>query len=110
MKIKLNEITNICQRAVICVDYFGNPEMFRSEAVLHRSSYKKCSKICSRCTGTPILCNFIEMTSRRMCSPVSLLLIFRTSVLNNTCEGLLLPIKGHPVAQARSLVSYPIMS
>ena len=36
-----------------------------------------------------LLCNFIEITRRHGCSPVKLLLIFRTPFLKNTSGGLL---------------------
>ena len=50
------------------------------EAVLHKSSYRKVKR-----QG-----NFIEIALRLGCSPVNLLLIFRTSFSKNTSVGLLL--------------------
>ena len=37
-----------------------------------------------------LLCNFIEITLRYGCSPINLLLIFKTPFYNNTSRGLLL--------------------
>ena len=56
------------------------------------------AKICSKLTEHPcqsvisikLLCNFIEITIRHGCSPVNLLLIFRTPFTKNTSGWLLL--------------------
>ena len=58
-------------------------------------------KICSKFTGQPpfrrvvsikLLCNFIKIALRHMCSPANLLHIFRTLFLKNTSGRLLLEV------------------
>ena len=55
---------------------------------------KGVQKICSNFTGEhpvpKLLCNFIEIALRHVCSLVNLLHIFRILFLKNTSEGLLL--------------------
>ena len=64
-------------------------------------------KICSKFTGenpcrsvisTKLLCNFIEITLRHGCSPLTLLHIFRTPFSKNTTGWLLLIIVGNEPA------------
>ena len=68
------------------------PEVFLVKGVL---------KICSKYTrehprrsaiSIELLCNFIEIVLRQRCSPINLLLIFRTPFPKNTSEGLLLKV------------------
>ena len=55
---------------------------------------KGVQKICSNFTGEhpvpKLLCNFIEIALRHVCSLVNMLHIFRILFLKNTSEGLLL--------------------
>ena len=72
----------------------SHPDLFLGKGVL---------KICSKFTGEhptllkklywKLLCNFIEITFRRGCSPVKLLHAFRPPFLKNTSERLLLYIQ-----------------
>ena len=60
-----------------------------------RGVLKKCSKFtgehpCRSVISIKLLCNFIEITLRRGCSPVNLLHIFRTPFPENNSGGLLL--------------------
>ena len=64
----------------------SRPEVFLRKGVL---------KICSKFTGDQpcrsVICNFLEITLRRGCSPVDLLHIFRTPFLKNSSGRL--PLK-----------------
>ena len=56
---------------------------------------KRCSKFtgehpCRSVISTKMLCNFIEIALRHVCSPVNLLHIFRTTFYKITSGGLLL--------------------
>ena len=70
----------------------GHPEVFLEEVVL-----KMCSKFtgehpCWSVISIKLLCNFFEIALRRGCSPINLLLFFRTPFPKNTSEELLLNI------------------
>ena len=45
---------------------------------------------CQSVTSIKLLCNFIKITFWHCCSPVNMLHIFRTPILENTYKGLLL--------------------
>ena len=71
-------------------DRSSHPEVFLGKAVL-----KICSKFswehpCQNVILIKLLCNFIEITLRHGCSPVTLMHIFRTPFPQNTSEWLLL--------------------
>ena len=51
-----------------------------------KCDFNKCRNVIS----VKLLCNFIEIAFRHGCSPVNLLLIFRTPLPKNTSGGLLL--------------------
>ena len=88
-----------------------------SEAAVQRCSYRKgVLKIYSKLTGEhpcwsmisiKLLCNFIEITIRHGCSPVTLLHIFRTAFLKNTSEWLL-PVSLFRYKSSRYYVSSTI--
>ena len=65
---------------------------------LRKGVLKMCSKFtgdhpCPSVISVKLHSSFIEITLRRGCSPVNLLLIFRTPFLKNTSERLLLKQK-----------------
>ena len=69
----------------------------RPEVYLGKGALKICSEFtgehpCRSVISIKLLCNFIEITLRHWCSPVNLLLIFRTPFLKNTSGRLLLTI------------------
>ena len=74
--------------------------MFRSrhpEVLLGKAVLKICSKFtgkhpCRSAISIKLLCNFIEITLRHGCSPVTLLHIFRTAFHKNTSGRLLLNV------------------
>ena len=59
----------------------NTPEVFLGKGAL---------KICGKFAVEQLLCNFIEITLRHVCSPVNLLHIFRTPFPKNTSGELLL--------------------
>ena len=77
----------------IKISYRSSP----SEVFLQKADLKICNKFkgkhpCRSAISIKLLCNFIEITLWHRCSPVNLLLIFRTSFPKNTSRRLLLAI------------------
>ena len=67
---------------------------------LRKSVLKICSKFrgeqpCPSVISIKLLCNFIEITLQRGCSPVYLLQIFRTPFYKHTYGGLLPDLKNN---------------
>ena len=60
-----------------------------------------------KCDLIELLCNFIEITLRHGCSPVNLLLIFRTPFPRNTSGGLLLVVINQNPVNSNLLELFP---
>ena len=68
----------------------SHPQVFLRKAVLIIRSKFAGEHPCQHVISIKLICNFIEITLRHGCSPVSLLHIFRTSFPENTSGWLLL--------------------
>ena len=68
----------------------SNPEVFLEKGVLKIYSKFIGEHPCRSAISIKLICNFIEIVPGHGCSPVNLLLIFRTPFLNNTSGRLLL--------------------
>ena len=80
---------NLC---VYSIFTSSRPEVFLGKGLLKMSSKLTGEYACRNVISIKLLCNFIEITLRHACSPVSLLHIFRIPFLKNTSGRLLVNI------------------
>ena len=96
---RLFSSSELCSSRPISKNRSSHPEVFLKKRVL---------KICSKFTGKHSLqSNFIEIALRHGCSPVNLLLIFRTPFPRNTSGGLLLVVINQNPVNSNLLELFP---
>ena len=71
-------------------DWFLSMQLIYPEKTKQRQKQPPRGVPWKRCSENMLLCNFIEITLRHGCSPISLLHIFRTPFLKNTSGWLFL--------------------
>ena len=88
------------ERRFLFQNWFNTVSKYRSshsEVFFKKGVLKICSKFTGqhpfrRVVSIKLLCNFIKIALRHMCSPANLLHIFRTPFLKNTSGRLLLQV------------------
>ena len=100
----------VCSQESIAAILFGNsnsshPKVFSGKVVLKVWSKFTGENPCRRVISIKLQSNFIKITLRHGCLPVTLLQIFTTPFLKNTCGRLLLEQNRLPVLHARNMIS-----